>query len=232
MKTGYFAFYHFDKEPGAHGLPDMVMVDTTLDGDLERITSAIREWILAGAKEGPEASRHFNLTLVGPIPAKVAYVRRTPEEKLAASKNPRERFENLGEAALSRFDHGDYDTARSYVLELQRMIPRYPRNVELGAVMAKVNIVLGRIALRDGQVEAANDYLREAGRVSGSPTLCSFGPNMSLAKDLLLAGHPEAVLDYFELCKSFWPPEFSKLDDWAADVKAGLIPEFGANLVY
>jgi hypothetical protein len=43
------------------------------------------------------------------------------------------------------------------------------------------NIVLCRIALLDGKVEAAKVSLKEAGKTPGSPQLGSFGPNMSPA---------------------------------------------------
>lgn len=60
----------------------------------------------------------------------------------------------------------------------------------------------------------------------------SFGPNMTLAKDLLEKGEKKVVLDYFELCRKFWEARFSKLDAWKSDVEAGRMPDFGANLDY
>ena len=96
------------------------------------------------------------------------------------------------------------------------------------------NSVLGRIALRSGDVAGAEDYLiRSVSSVlAGSPQLNSFGPNMSLALDLLQAGHSRAVLQYFELCRAFWKLGGARLDTWTADVQAGKMPNFGANLVY
>ena len=43
-----------------------------------------------------------------------------------------------------------------------------------------------------------------AGATPGSPQLDSFGPNMTLAKELLEKGQPDVVLHYFALCKNFW----------------------------
>ena len=57
----------------------------------------------------------------------------------------------------------------------------------------------------------------------------SFGPNMSLAKDLLEKGERETVLNYFELCRKFWNMDYGKLDEWSREVKAGRIPQFGAK---
>ena len=55
---------------------------------------------------------------------------------------------------------------------------------------------------------------------------------MSLAKDLLEHGETNVVLEYFELCRKFWEMEGGKLNDWSKDIRAGKVPEFGANLLY
>ena len=60
----------------------------------------------------------------------------------------------------------------------------------------------------------------------------SFGPNMSLASDLLEKGEREVVLEYFELCRKFWQLDMGRLDKWSQEIKSGTIPNFGANLVY
>jgi hypothetical protein len=55
---------------------------------------------------------------------------------------------------------------------------------------------------------------------------------MSLAKELLEKGENDVALQYFDLCRKFWNMDDQQLDAWAKDVKAGKVPEFGANLVY
>jgi hypothetical protein len=93
------------------------------------------------------------------------------------------------------------------------------------------NMVLGRLALKAGDVEQAKHYLIEAGKTPGSPQLNSFGPNMTLAKELLEKGQTEVVLEYFDLCGKFWRYQ-PRLTEWTAAVKQGGIPDFGANLDY
>jgi hypothetical protein len=93
-------------------------------------------------------------------------------------------------------------------------------------------MVLGRLALRAGDVTGAKKFLLAAGMSEGSPVLGSFGPNMMLARELLAAGEPEAVLEYFSECAHFWNMGSEKLTMWTAAVKNGKVPEFGANLVY
>ena len=96
------------------------------------------------------------------------------------------------------------------------------------------NLVLGRIALREGNIEEAKSRLIAAGNTPGSPQLNSFGPNMALAKALLEIGEREVVLEYFKLCSTFWNSDRAKdkLDNWGTLAAAGRIPDFRANLDY
>jgi hypothetical protein len=94
------------------------------------------------------------------------------------------------------------------------------------------NLVLGRLALQGGDVGKAREHLLAAGRVSGSPVLKSFGPNMLLAKELVERGERETVVEYFHLCGKFWEHEGGKLGRWEAVVKQGGTPDFGPNLSY
>jgi hypothetical protein len=70
-----------------------------------------------------------------------------------------------------------------------------------------------------------------SGKTPGSPELDSFGPNMSLAQDLLEKGERQAVLDHFQRCRKFWKSHADDLDQWTQEVKDGKIPNFGANLL-
>jgi hypothetical protein len=101
-----------------------------------------------------------------------------------------------------------------------------------GDAIHQGNIVLGRIALRRQDVEAAKLYLLAAGKTPGSGNLASLGPNMALARDLLERGESAIVLLYLEECGEFWAGHRGKLPEWIALVKAGLKPDFGRNLDY
>ena len=161
--------------------------------------------------------------------------RKTGEEKRKAAKSSlaayeralplrKERSELLPDAAKVAFEAGDLAKARAYAEEAL---------ADAGGDGFKVHhghMVLGRIALRAGDVAKAREHLLAAGKVSGSPTLNSFGPNMLLAKELLEKGERQAVLQYFKLCASFWKRD--ELDTWATEVRAGKVPDFGANLEY
>jgi hypothetical protein len=100
----------------------------------------------------------------------------------------------------------------------------YGNNVHHG------NIILGRIALTSDDLEEAKKHLIKAGKTPGSPQLNSFGPSMSLAKELLQKGEKDVVLEYFELCSKFWEMGKDRLHKWSVLVKDGKIPDFGPNL--
>lgn len=153
-------------------------------------------------------------------------------KELATASDETHRFYALDDAAKESFAVGRVEDARKYAEDLMGLLPKYKDDWNYGNAVQDANLVLGRIAVAEGRIEEAKRYLIEAGRSPGSPQMDSFGPNMSLAKDLLEKGEREAVLEYFILCRKFWRMDYGKLDDWARDVKAGKSPDFGANLVY
>ena len=120
-----------------------------------------------------------------------------------------------------------YDVARSYARALLEGTPRY----SLGhGHVHKGNVILGRVALAEDDVELAKYHLLETGKLREPSGLGASGPNMKLAADLLERGEREVVLEYFEFCATFWPSD--KLKDWTALVESGRTPDLGANLVY
>jgi hypothetical protein len=94
------------------------------------------------------------------------------------------------------------------------------------------NLVLGLVAVKNGDMENARLRLLKAGESTGSPVLSSFGPNMTLAKALLEAGDRDTVLQYFDECRAFWMLGAKKLDAWSAAIRGGGMPDFGPNLLY
>lgn len=68
------------------------------------------------------------------------------------------------------------------------------------------NIIRGKAHLALGDAAASQAALLAAGDVPGSPVLDSFGPDLSLAWDLLRAGQDDAVIDYLHRISRFWSP--------------------------
>jgi len=136
-----------------------------------------------------------------------------------------ERNLRLPDLAKTAFEAGRFGKASTYA---QQCLD----GVSSGDHVYDGNLVLGRLAARDGNIDEAKRRLLAAAHTDGSPTLDSFGPNMSLAKDLLEKGERDAVLQFFQLCRNFWKDDHGQLDEWTTDIRAGKIPYFGANLSY
>jgi hypothetical protein len=151
---------------------------------------------------------------------------------LKTAKPGEKRFYALDAAAKESFVTGNIDEARNYAQELMSLTPKYKGDWNYGNAIQDANLVLGRIAVREGNIAAAKMYLLAAGKSPGSPQMDSFGPNMTLAKDLLEKGERDTVLEYFMLCRKFWKMDYGKLDKWMQEVMDGKTPDFAANLLY
>lgn len=169
----------------------------------------------------------------------------TPEQKAAIARkrvavmadsldhaNAEDRFDGLISLAEAELDANDLERAELHAQELLDSSGNYKGQWNYGNAIHKGNLILGRIRLREGRITDAKDYLLASGRTPGSPQLDSFGPNMTLAKELLEKGERDVVLEYFDLCSKFWSMGQDQLSTWRAAVKQGKIPGFSANLKY
>lgn len=112
---------------------------------------------------------------------------------------------------------------------LLKVYPGFLYDWNYGNAIHYANLVLGRIALRRGDTNLATLHLRRAGGTPGSPQIGDYGPDMTLARELLERGESDAVLRYFSLCSRFWRNENRNcvLTEWFADVRRGRTPDFG-----
>lgn len=154
------------------------------------------------------------------------------EGELSAAGSDVDRFYALNDAAKSSIELGKTEDASKYAEELLDLVTKFEDNWNYGNAVHDGNMVLGRVAVKEGRIDDAKEFLIKAGETPGSPQLDSFGPNMSLAKDLIEEGETKVVLEYFELCRKFWDMGSGDLDRWSKKVEAGKVPDFGANLVY
>jgi len=153
-------------------------------------------------------------------------------EAQAAGATGLQLFYQLPNLAKAAFDAGDPVKARSYADQLLAMAPQYPKDWNYGNAIYFGHMVLGRVELVQGNMVLAENHLLQSAQTPGSPQLNSFGPNTSLAKDLLERNDTAVVLQYFALLPKFWKHDYGKVADWTTTVQGGRIPNFGANLVY
>jgi len=133
------------------------------------------------------------------------------------------------ELARTSFEAGETSRAVSFATGLLGELPKEKTPWARADLIHNAHLILGRAALRNGDVAEGKLQLIAAGQVDGSPVLSSFGPSMLLAKELLDKGERETVLEYFAEVGAFWKNQ--KLQQWIATVKSGGIPDFGGNSI-
>lgn len=145
-----------------------------------------------------------------------------------------ENFYKATTNTVAFYRNGDRAAAKASAEALLTDAENYRDDWNYGNAVHAANIVLGLVALGEGDQKEAGKRLLSAGRVTGSPQLRTFGPNMMLAKRLIEAKESAVVLEYLELCEKFWDKSSNsaQLKEWAAAIKASQMPDFGANLRY
>jgi tetratricopeptide (TPR) repeat protein len=154
------------------------------------------------------------------------------EQALKNANGRDERRYVLPYATQAAFEAGDHAKATAWSKEMLSMAEKPVKGRDYADEIHYGNIVLGRIALQQGDIAGAASHLVKAAAIDGNPHLETFGPNMMLAKELLEKGHDKPVLGYLESCSMFWKSDDGKLAKWRSDVIAKKMPDFGANLRY
>jgi hypothetical protein len=157
---------------------------------------------------------------------------RAAERRLAGAQTREDLFYSLNDAAKLAVEAHALDRAELYSNELLELSGDFKENWNFGNAIFDGNMVLGRVALRRGNIEEAKRRLLKAVTTPGSPQLDSFGPNMALARELIKEGEGKVVQQYLDLCRRFWKMDDGRLTLWSWMVKVGLTPSFGANLRY
>ncbi len=146
----------------------------------------------------------------------------------------KERFYQLRVLMEAKLGADEFNEAKALAEEYLNLASHLKDDWNYGNAIHQANLTLGRIALNSGKLNEAKSCLLRAGNTPGSPQLNSFGPNMSLAVELLQHREIDAVLEYLDLCKKFWLADIgkSKIEDWKRTISAGKIPNFGPHLEY
>lgn len=162
---------------------------------------------------------------------------------LAPPSDLNQDYSRLQDLARVALEADAPEKARQYATQLLK-IAAHHREKTFGNFVHRGHSILGRLALRDGDVEAAKRHLIQAAQAPRSPQLNSYGPRMILAHELLALGEQQIVLDYMETCRKFcatsglggrlesWTNEKRKaeLTRWITDVSQGRTPDFGRSL--
>jgi hypothetical protein len=145
-----------------------------------------------------------------------------------------------GDLALAALEAGRLDNARTHATEALAANTNV-RNWNYGNIVHEMNEVLGRAALRGGDLAEARRALLAAGATPGSPQLDSFGPRFVLAREMLDKGEKDVVIQYLDLVGKFWARDdpahphrsgmakekAARLAKWKQEIRAGKIPTDG-----
>jgi hypothetical protein len=85
---------------------------------------------------------------------------------------------------------------------------------------------LGRVSLRRGDVAAACRSLLDAGDTVSDPVTSSYGPRLSLAKELLAAGENEVVLTFLKKRAERRKVRQGEIESWIEAIESGQIPDW------
>jgi len=166
------------------------------------------------------------------------------------------RFLKLTDLASQSYKNGDPAGAAAQANELLAMASDFRADWNYGNAVHTGHLVLGRIAVDAGKIAESKRQLLESvaeanmpygyeqppeqpweqrpkpGKWRASPQMDTFGPDMTLANELLKKGETETVLKYFELCAKFWTMENGNLAKWKKQIADGETPDFGGNMRY
>lgn len=114
----------------------------------------------------------------------------------AGSKAAEALLDNMARAAFSA---GDMEKAEKYASEMLKLTAggnKSGNDWNYGNLIYNGNFILGRIAMKKGDIDEAEKRLSAAGETPGSPQLNSFGPDCTLAAELFKAGRKDAVIRF------------------------------------
>jgi len=144
------------------------------------------------------------------------------ERAMQLDQDSQDKIILMPEAAEAALAAGNLEKATKYANEVLAMVkaePEWDRANEIHSAHG----VLGRIAVEKGDIEAAKEHLIQSAQVTGSPQLNTFGPDMTLAQQLLEKGERATVIEYLKLCGAFWEEDVT--EKWVREIEGGETPD-------
>lgn len=141
------------------------------------------------------------------------------------NENEYSRWAWLDDAAELAYKIEDYKRAKAYSIESLALSEKHLNDWNYGNSIHNSNMVLGRLSLKEGDVEKAKEFLLASSKSKGSPQLDTFGPSLKLANELLLASEREAVLRYLDSISQFWEMDNGCVKRWIKEINSNETPK-------
>jgi hypothetical protein len=135
-----------------------------------------------------------------------------------------ERFYRLGKLMNRAFLDEEFELAQALAEEYLVLAARQQDDWNHGNALHDANMMLGLVALQNGNTAEAEARLASAAQTPGSPQLDSFGPSLELARRLLAHDRNEAVVLYLREIRRFWKLGRAGVDDWLEEIARGEQP--------
>jgi tetratricopeptide (TPR) repeat protein len=119
-------------------------------------------------------------------------------EKTSKKPDSKSVFYESTALPTAAFKAGQFEKAIIAAQRLLGLAKKNKQNWNYGNAVNEAHTVLGRIAVKRGDLEKAKYHLKESIMEIASPQTKSFGPSLDLARDLLAAGEKAAVLEYLD----------------------------------
>jgi hypothetical protein len=147
-------------------------------------------------------------------------------QQLEEAHDDSTRLRLLPTVAKCAFEDGELEYASEMALEALALAHQIEVNSDYGISVHEANIVLGRLALLEGNKISAIAHLQAATQVSIPAPPRWFQPDFDLARTLLEIGERKHVLQYLEECKPLWKGGRPCLEQWQKQIAERQIPDF------
>ena len=147
-------------------------------------------------------------------------------QRLESARDDTTRLRLLPWVAECTFEDGDLEHASEMALEALALAQRIEVESDQGIPVHIANIVLGRLALLEGDKTSAIAHLHAATQVPIPAQPDWFTPDFNLARTLLEIGEREQVHQYLEECKPIWKQGLPCLQQWQEQITLRQIPNF------
>jgi len=116
------------------------------------------------------------------------------------------RFYAIGDELENALSRNDKEAVNRLASEYLALADNQKNDRNYGNAIHDANEALGIVALRENDLEKADQYLIKTGKTPGSPQLNSIGPKLELADALLKRGENDVVVEHLRLISRFWDP--------------------------
>ncbi len=138
------------------------------------------------------------------------------EKVISLGRGDDSELEARGKLASLAFLAGLWFQAERAATDLLESVKKCTTDQDFGWAIHSAHTVLGNIAMKNDDTQKALSHLDQSTAFDTSAIFELVGPDMSLAKALLLDGHNEAVIHFLERCgRRITQPEHQKiLQNW------------------